>query len=127
MTRLTNWRRGAAWAALVLVMGAAIVGAIDLRLGYGVWANVLFACFVAVLGIPIVALATALLLTIFRKLPRLLTGFLVGAFLYLTALFWFDWLGFATAAVLLLVECALGAVVLGRKRTATTIAIGVLA
>ena len=104
-------RRGAVWAALATVIWAVLVGALNLKLGYGGWVNFLFACAVAALGIPVVALAVALLLTIFRKLPRRVTGFLVGAFLFLSALFWFDSLGFWTAGAVLAIECTLGAAV----------------
>lgn len=90
---------------------AIIVGALNLKLGYGVWANFLAACAVAALGIPIVALGVALALTIFRKLPRLGAGFVVGAFLFLVALFWFDSLGFWAAGALLAIECTLGAAI----------------
>jgi dienelactone hydrolase len=104
-------RRGAIWAALATVIWAIVVGALNLKLGYGVWANFLVACTVAALGIPIVALGVALVLTIFRKLPRLAAGFVVGAFLFLVALFWFDSLGFWAAGALLAIECTLGAAV----------------
>jgi len=130
-------RRGAVWAALATVIWAVLVGALNLKLGYGGWVNFLFACAVAVLGIPLVALAVVLLLTIFRKLPRRVTGFLAGAFLLLAALFWFDSLGFWTAGAILAVECILGAVVAtvfgaswrgaARNKRMLTIAIGVLA
>src|SRR3954454_3562050 len=102
-------RRGAIWATLATVIWAIVVGALNLKLGYGLWANFLFSCGVAVLGIPLVMLAVALALTILRKLPRLFAGLLAGAFLFLTALFWFDWLGFWTAGALLVIECTLGA------------------
>ena len=90
------------WAALATVIWAIVVGALNLKLGYGIWANFLFACGVAALGIPVVTLAVALVLTILRKLPRLAAGFVVGAFLFLVALFWFDSLGYWTAGALLL-------------------------
>jgi dienelactone hydrolase len=130
-------RRGAMWAAFVTVIWAIVVGALNLKLGYGVWANFLFACGVAALGIPLVTVAVALILTILRKLPRLAAGFVVGAFLFLVALFWFDSLGYWTAGALLLIECTLGAAIAtvlaagwrgaARNKRVVSIAIGVLA
>jgi len=130
-------RRGAIWAALAAVLWAIVVGALNLKLGYGLWANFLFACAVAALGIPLVTLGVALVLTILRRLPRLAAGFLVGAFLFLVALFWFDSLGFWTAGALLAIECTLGAAIAtvlaagwrsaARSKRIVTIAIGVVA
>jgi dienelactone hydrolase len=97
------------WAALATVIWAIAVGALNLKLGYGAWANFLFACMVAALGIPIVTLGVALALTILRKLPRLAAGFVAGAFLFVAALFWFDSLGYWTGGALLAIECTLGA------------------
>jgi dienelactone hydrolase len=129
MTGMRNWRsigswsrrrwseirpgpeawRGAIWAAVATVIWAIIVGALNLKLGYGGWANFLAACAVAALGIPIVAMGIALILTILQNLPRLGAGFVVGAFLFLAALFRFNSLGFWAAGALLVVECTLGA------------------
>ncbi|HMJ60388.1 MAG TPA: hypothetical protein VK493_01450, partial [Bryobacteraceae bacterium] len=130
-------RRGAIWAALATVLWAIVVGTLNLKLGYGLWANFLFACAVAALGIPLVTLGVALVLTILRRLPRLAAGFLVGAFLFLVALFWFDSLGFWTAGALLAIECMLGAAIAtvlatgwrsaARSKRIVTIAIGVVA
>jgi dienelactone hydrolase len=124
------------WAALVTVIWATVIGALNLKLGFGIWADFLFAIAVAALGIPLVALLIALLLTIFRRLPRLLSGFVVGSLLFI-ALVWFDSIGLGVATVLLVVECSLGAVVatiaLGGLRNAAlskrmlTISIGILA
>ncbi len=104
-------RRGAVCATLATVIWAIAVGTLNLKLGYGGWANFLFACAVAALGIPAVALGLALVLTIFRKVPRLTAGFIVGAFLFLASLFWFDSLGFWAAGALLAIECTLGAAI----------------
>jgi len=126
-------RRGAIWAALATVIWAIVVGALNLKLGYGLWANFLFACGIAALGIPVVMLAVGLALTILRKLPRLFAGLLAGVLLFLGALFWFDWLGFWTAGTLLLIECTLGAAIGtfraagGRRKRIVTIAVGVVA
>src|SRR6185437_3595031 len=133
----TEARRGALVAALATVIWAIGVGAWNLKLGYGAWVNLFFACAVAALGIPLVALVVALLLTILRKLPGRLTGWLTGAFLFLAALFWFDSLGFWMAGAVLAIECTLGAAVAtalcagwrkaARSKQIVTIAAGVLA
>src|SRR4029079_16579851 len=96
-----------------------------------------FACAVAAVGIPLVALVLALLLKILRKLSDPLTGWLAGAFLFLAALFWFDSLGFWTAGAVLAIECTLGAAMAtvlsagwrkaARSKRVVTIAAGVLA
>jgi dienelactone hydrolase len=129
-------RRGAYWAALLTVVWAAVIGGINLKSGFGLWADLLFTLLVAALGIPVVTLAVALLLTIFRRLPRLYSGFLIAAFV-LVAQLWRAPVGYWASAVLLSVECTLGAavatIVLGgfRRAAATkrvvTILVGLLA
>src|ERR1700748_3800993 len=78
--------KGAYWAALATVVWAAVVGGLNVKSGFGLTIDFLFAFLVAALGIPLVALVAALLLTIFRHLPRLLSGFFVGAFLAIALL-----------------------------------------
>src|SRR5690348_2112330 len=73
-------RRGALLAALATVIWAIGIGAWNLKLGYGAGVNLFFACAVAAVGIPLVALIVALLLKILRKLPGRLTGWIAGAF-----------------------------------------------
>jgi hypothetical protein len=99
---------GAFWAAAVTVIWAAIVGGLNVHSGFGLWADLLFVFVVAGLGIPLVALGAALLLTIFRHLPRLLCGFFVGVFLAISLL-WRSSYGYWTSALLLVLECMLGA------------------
>jgi dienelactone hydrolase len=102
--------RGAYWAALATVIWAAIVGGLNVNSGFGLWADFAFAFVIAALGIPLVALAVVLLLTIFRRLPRLLSGFFVGAFLAISLL-WRSSYGYWTSGILLVLECVLGAAV----------------
>lgn len=130
-------QRGAIWAALLTVIWGVVVGALNLKLGYGAWTNFLFACAVAALGIPLVTLIVALVLGALQQLPRRLTGLFTGVFLYLAALFWFDSLGFWMAGAVLLAVCTLGAVVAtivagswraaARGKRILTFAIGVVA
>jgi dienelactone hydrolase len=103
-------RRGAVWAALATVIWAAVIGGIDLKTGFGVAVDLLVGFLIAAIGIPLVALLAALLFTIFRKLPRLLSGFFIGAFLFISLL-WISLVGYAMALLLLLIECALGATI----------------
>ena len=114
-------RKGAIWAALAVVLWAAIIGAINLKSGFGLAYDLVFAFVLASLGIALVALTVALLFTIIRHLPRLVSGFFIGALLF-TALLWMGALGYATAATILIVECTLGAVLAtlltGRLRNA---------
>jgi hypothetical protein len=118
------------------VLWAAVIGAWNVRLGFGIWADFLFAFAVAAIGIPLVALLVALLLTILRRLPRLLSGFVVGSLLFI-ALVWFRSFGLWVGAVLLIVECSLGAAIAtmalgglhntGLAKRIVTISVGILA
>ncbi len=103
-------RKGATWAAIATVSWAAIIGSLNLKSGFGFWVDLLFALLIAGVGITLIALIFALLLTIFRKLPRMLSGFFVGAFLFISLL-WISGLGYMMALLLLVIETALGATV----------------
>ncbi|MBV9612718.1 MAG: hypothetical protein JO091_09600 [Acidobacteriaceae bacterium] len=113
--------KGALWAAILTVLWAVVIGGVNLKSGFGLAYDLAFALLVAVLGIAAVVLAIALLFTLIRKLPRLVSGFFIGALLFV-ALLWWGTLGFAAAAVILLIEATLGAtlatVLTGRLRTA---------
>jgi dienelactone hydrolase len=115
-------RQGAVAAAVATVTWAAVTGALHIRLGFGAAADFLFAFVVAALALLLATLLVALLLTILRRLPRLLSGFFVGALLVI-ALLWQNWTGAALSGILLFVECALGAalatIALGGLREAT--------
>src|SRR5580700_4980052 len=71
-------RRGALWGAILVALWIAIVGGVYLQSGFGLAIDLAFALTVAALGVPLVALAVWLLLTILRKLPRFFSGFLIG-------------------------------------------------
>jgi hypothetical protein len=101
-------RKGALWGAILLALWIAIVGGIYLKSGFGRPIDISFALLVAALGVPLVALAVWLLLTILRRLPRFFTGILIGACL-LVGLAFPAQLGIPFGAILLLIECTLGA------------------
>ena len=63
-------RKGFQWGAILVALWIAIVGGIYLRSGFGLAVDLAFALTVAALGVPLVALAVWLLLTLLRKLPR---------------------------------------------------------
>jgi len=100
--------RGAILAAIITMFWAACVGGLNLHSGFGLFADLLFAFSLVLIGVPIAALLIAGLLALLRFLPRLLTGFLVAAFLFVSLL-WFETEGWVLAALLLTVECLLGA------------------
>ena len=78
---------GRSLGGVATVIWAIVVGALNLKLGYGVWANFLFAFGFAALGIPLVTLAVALILRFFGNCRALLTGFVVGRFFFLLRCF----------------------------------------
>lgn len=103
-------RSGAIYATLALVIWATIIGAINIKSGFGLAVDLTFAFLVAIIGIPLAMIVVALLFTIIRKLPRLVSGFFIGAFLFVSLL-WLAPLGFIVATILLLIEAALGATI----------------
>ena len=80
-------RKGAIWGALAIAVGAAIVGGYYLHSGFGLWADLLFALGVAAIGIPLVALATALVLSILRGLNRKTAGIVTGVCVFIALVF----------------------------------------
>ena len=67
-------RKGAVWAFLIAGFCAAAIGGYYLDSGFGLWIDLAFAFAVAALGIPLLAMVAALVLTILRKLPRMAAG-----------------------------------------------------
>jgi acetyl esterase/lipase len=100
--------RGVILAALATMFWAACVGALNLESGFGLAADFLIAFSIALMGVPIAALLIAGILALLRLLPRLLAGFLLAAGLFISLL-WFQMEGWVLSALLLLVECLLGA------------------
>jgi len=101
-------KQGTFWAILLTVLWVAVVGALNLKLGFGIAVDFLIALAIAVIGIPLVALLVALVMLILRRLPLLLSGFVVGSFVFLSLL-WGNPIGYGFALILVLVEGTLGA------------------
>jgi hypothetical protein len=95
-------------AAVAVIGWAVCVGGMSLESGFGRFADFLFAVLLALVGIPLATLCVAILLALLRMLPQVLSGFLAAAAVFV-ALLWYDALGLLLAALLLLVECSLGA------------------
>ncbi len=102
--------KGLVLAVCATVIWAAVVGALNLNSGFGFVADLLFALLIAAIGIPLITLIAAILLRILSALPRLLAGFLIGAALFLSLLF-FGPLSYVVALMILLTEGLLGAAV----------------
>ena len=102
-------RKGAAWAVIAAAVWAAIIGGIYLQSGFSRWIDFPFAFAFAAIGIPLIAVLVAFLLTILRKLPRLATGFIVGGCIFIALAF--GPIGPAFAAVVTLIEVILGATI----------------
>jgi dienelactone hydrolase len=103
-------RKGAAWAIVAAATGAAFVGGYTLHSGFGAWADFGFAFAIAGLGIPLIAVIVALLLTIFRKMPRFIAGIIFGACLFI-ALLWPPPLGIGMGVIFGLTAGVLGATI----------------
>ena len=80
-------RQGAAWAIIAAAAWAAVVGGIYLESGFSRWIDFPFAFAIAAIGIPLIAVLVAFLLTILRKLPRLATGFILGGCIFISLAF----------------------------------------
>ncbi len=122
-SRLSNWRRrtwtnirpgpearkGAVWAVLAAALWAAIVGGIYLQSGFSRWIDFPFAFVVGAIGIPLVAVVVAFLLTLLRRLPRFATGFILGGCIFIGLAF--DAVGPVFGALVGLLEGVLGATI----------------
>src|SRR5436305_1791463 len=73
-------RRGGLLALLLTIGWAVVVGAINLKSGFGLLPDFAFASTIAIIGVTMATLLVSLLLTIFRALPRLASGFSVATF-----------------------------------------------
>ena len=102
--------QGAIWALRALVLWAIVVGGVNLVSGFGTWIDLAFASVIALAGIPLLVVIVALLLTIFRSLPRRLFGILFGVSMFV-ALLWPPPLGPLMGIILALVEGVFGATV----------------
>src|SRR5689334_11222529 len=72
-------RRGAIWGTLAAAAACVFIAGLYAHTGFGYAFDFSLAIGFAALVIPIVALAVALILTIARHLPRMATGWIVGA------------------------------------------------
>ena len=97
-TLLCNWRRrtwatikpgpetrpGVYWSASVTAVIAALVGGINLYSGFGLAVDIAVVLLFATFGGGLFALLVALLLTILRRLPRLLSGVVLAACVFVS-------------------------------------------
>ena len=72
-------RRGAAWGAIAAAFVALIIAGWCMNTGFGRWIDLAFSLAVGALIVLISAGVVPLLLTIFRKLPRLASGLIFGS------------------------------------------------
>jgi dienelactone hydrolase len=103
--------RGAMWALLAAAAAAAFTAGSYVRLGWGAWIDYPFAFVAAALIVLLGALVVALLLTLFRKLPRRATSFIVGSGAVIVLLFGPPQLGLPMGTAVALVEGVLGAAI----------------
>jgi hypothetical protein len=99
---------GTLWAVCGASIIALVVGGFNLKSGFGLWVDLSFLFGAAAIGLPLVAVIVVLALTVLRRIPRLVVGVFV-AVMVLLALPWLNAWGYFVGAVLLLIECALGA------------------
>jgi len=72
-------KRGAVWGTLVAALAAVVTATLTLHSGFGYLFDLAFSALVAALGIPLIMLLIALLMTIARHLPRMATGMIIGS------------------------------------------------
>ncbi|HTQ55224.1 MAG TPA: hypothetical protein VMI94_12235 [Bryobacteraceae bacterium] len=102
-------RRGAVWGTLAAAGACVVIAGLYARTGFGYPFDFALALVVAGLLIPLVMLAAALLLTIFRHLPRMATGLMIGACAFVMLIWGPPQLGFAMAVLVGVAEGFLGA------------------
>jgi dienelactone hydrolase len=93
-------RRGAVWGSISAALVAALISGRYIRSGFGLWIDFLFCLAVGALLILISAGLVPLLLTILRKLPRLVSGMILGSVLVIALAFMPVGLGFGPIACL---------------------------
>ena len=104
-------RRGAVWGTLAAAAASVVIAGLYMRTGFGYVFDFAFAILFAAVGIPLVALAVALLLTIARKLPRMATGIIIGSCAIVMMLWGPPELGVPMAIVVGLTEGILAATI----------------
>jgi dienelactone hydrolase len=103
-------RKGASWGAIAVAAFLAITAGSYLKSGFGLALDLAFTSLVALVGVPLLMLLVVLLMKILSNLPRFVTGLIIGAFVLCIVEF-SPQLGSIFGAVLLLLECTLGATV----------------
>ena len=104
-------RRGAVWGTLAAAAVCTGIAGFYLRTGFGYAFDFGFALAFAAVLISLTAIVVALLLTIARKLPRMATGWMVGACTVVMLVFFPPQLGVPMAIVAGVVEGFLGAAI----------------
>src|ERR1041385_2730163 len=80
-------RSGFKWALLAIAIWLIVVGGLSLRSGFGWGVDLAFAAGVVGFGSAVIALLFALALTILRKIPRMLAGFILGVLIFSSMIF----------------------------------------
>jgi dienelactone hydrolase len=109
-------KRGVFWGAAVAALVAAVFGGLDLKSGFGLWIDLPFAFLVAILGIALISLLTALVLSLLRVLPRFLSGVVIGACLFISMIL--PPSGYVFVPLAIFFGAALATVLSGGLRTA---------
>lgn len=104
-------RRGGVWGTLAAALLGVVMAGLYLRSGFGYAFDFAFVAVVAALGIPLIALVVALLLTIARRLPRMATGMMVGSCAIVMAAWGPPQLGIFMALAIGMAEGFLGATI----------------
>ena len=103
-------RKGAAWGAVAATTAAAVYAGTIIHTGLGAALDILLGLLLVALAIPFVGVLVAGLLSVLRKLPRFVTGVVLGA-MALISFLWPVPLGVIMGAVIALVEATFGAAV----------------
>jgi len=104
-------RRGAVWGTLAAAGICVVIAGLYAHTGFGYAFDFAMAAVSAAVIIPLVMLAVALLLTVARKLPRLVTGAIVGSSAVVMLVWMPPPLGIAMAVAVGLAEGLLGATI----------------
>jgi len=104
-------RRGAVWGTLAAAAACVVIAGICLRTGFGYAFDFGLAIVFAAICIPLTMLGVMLVLTIARKLPRLVTGLIIGSSVIVMMLWGPPELGILVAIVVALTEGILGATI----------------
>jgi len=104
-------RRGVMWGTAAAAVASVVIAGLFLKTGFGYAFDFGFATLFAALCIPLIMLGVMLLLTILRKLPRVVTGIVIGCSVIVMMLWGPPELGVPLAIAVGLVEGVLGATI----------------